>query len=650
MQTRKVFRSADNAADPVPSLAAKIAGARSLAAVPMLKDDRLLGVIIIYRQEVRPFTDKQIALVRNFADQAVIAIENTRLLNELHESLEQQTATTEVLRVISGSPTNVQPVFDSIAESAVRLCGGQFSFVVRFDGKVMDFASCFGLSAEGLNALRSMLPRPASEDTSAGRAILGRAVVEVPDVEADPAYGAQARRLAQAVTYRSIVSVPLLHEGDPIGTIAVARANAGAFPERQIALLKAFADQAVIAIRNVRLFDEVQARTEELSESLQQQTATADVLKTISRSTFDLQTVLDTLAQSAALLCRADRSGIRLAKDGLYHNVASHGFSPEHKARMEREPLKVDRTSVVGRVVLDAKSVHLIDSQADPNPELVNRSRSGNTRTLLGVPLQREGMPIGVLLLQRSIVQPFTDKEIGLAETFADQAVIAIENVRLFEAEQQRTRELSESLDQQTATSEVLRVISSSPGELQPVFQAMLENATRICEASFGTLYLFADDAFRAVAMHNAPPAFAEVRRRDPVVRPSPSNPMVLVAQTKRPLQARDVAGDSGWPRDDAQFKLFVNLTRARSFITVPMLKGNIVIGVITVYGLEPRQFTDKQVALLMNFATQAVIAIENASLLSELRESLDRQTATADVLRVISSSPGIWNLYSRQF
>jgi len=157
-------------------------------------------------------------------------------------------------------------------------------------------------------------------------------------------------------------------------------------------------------------------------------------------------------------------------KDGLYYNVASHGFSPEHKARMEREPLKVDRTSVVGRVVLEAKSVHLIDSQADSNSELVSRSRSGNTRTLLGVPLQREGMPIGVLLLQRSIVQPFTDKEIALVETFADQAVIAIENVRLFEAEQQRTRELSESLDQQTSTSEVLRVISSSPGELEPVF------------------------------------------------------------------------------------------------------------------------------------------------------------------------------------
>ena len=271
--------------DPLPVAGVEIAGIRTLLLVPMFRESEHVGLIAIYRTEVLPFTEKQIDLVKNFAAQAVIAIENTRLLNELRqrtddltESLEQQTATSEVLRVISSSPTNVQPVFDAIAESAVRLCDGQFSFVLRFDGKVMDFASCCGLSAEGLDAFHSILPMPASEDTAGGRAIVRRAVVEIPDVETDPSYGAQGRGLAKAVTYRSIAAVPLLNEGNPIGAIAVARANAGSFPKRQIVLLQAFADQAVIAIANVRLFDEVQARTRELAKSLDDLRTTQDRL------------------------------------------------------------------------------------------------------------------------------------------------------------------------------------------------------------------------------------------------------------------------------------------------------------------------------------------------------------------------------------
>ena len=264
---------------------AKQYGHRTTLATPLLREGNPIGAFLIRRNHVEPFTNKQIELLQNFAAQAVIAIENTRLFNELRqrtddltEALEQQTATSDVLRVISSSPTNVQPVFDAIAESAVRLCDGQFSFVMRFDGKVMDFASCCGLSAEGLDAFHSILPMPASEDTAAGRAIVRRAVVEISDVEADPSYGAQGRGLAKAVNYRSIAAVPLLHEGNPIGAIAVARANAGSFPKRQIVLLQAFADQAVIAIANVRLFDEVQARTRELAKSLDDLRTTQDRL------------------------------------------------------------------------------------------------------------------------------------------------------------------------------------------------------------------------------------------------------------------------------------------------------------------------------------------------------------------------------------
>ena len=290
VKTKEVYRLPDIAAAPthgdkLRQATINLAGARTLIGIPMLKANKVIGAIIIYRQEVRPFTDKQIELVKNFAAQAVIAIENTRLLKELRhrtddlsESLEQQTATSDVLRVISSSPTNVQPVFDSIAESAVRLCDGQFSFVLRFDGKVMDFASCCGLSADGLDAFHSILPMPASEDTASGRAVVRRAVVEIPDVEADPSYGAQGQGLAKAVTYRSIAAVPLLNEGNPIGAIAVARANAGSFPKRQIVLLQAFADQAVIAIKNVRLFDEVQARTRDLAKSLDELRTTQDRL------------------------------------------------------------------------------------------------------------------------------------------------------------------------------------------------------------------------------------------------------------------------------------------------------------------------------------------------------------------------------------
>src|SRR5215471_4335611 len=399
-----------------------------------------------------------------------------RLSRELHEALEQQAATSEVLKVISRSPGDLQPVFEAMLANATRLCEAKFGVLYRSEGDALRAVALHGAPlAYAEERRRNPIIRP-HPDTTIGRAVATKRAVQNADVLKMPNYfdpppGYTAPQLPKLGGARTVLAVPMCRDNELVGIIAIYRQEVRPFTDKQIELVTNFAAQAVIAIDNARLLNE-------LRESLQQQTATSDVLKIISRSAFDLQTVLDTLVQSAAELCRADRSGIRLAKDGVYYSVASHGYSPEHKARMEREPFNVDRSSVTGRVVLDAKSVHIIDSQADPNPELVNRSRSGNVRTLLGVPLQREGMPIGVLLLQRANVQPFTDKEISLAETFADQAVIAIENVRLFEAEQQRTRELSESLEQQTATSEVLGVISSSPGELEAVFGAMLENAT----------------------------------------------------------------------------------------------------------------------------------------------------------------------------
>jgi GAF domain-containing protein len=466
--------------NPLRRAVVDLGGARSALVVALRKDGALLGALTVYRKEVRPFTDKQIALVQNFAAQAVIAIENARLLNELRQSLEQQTATAEVLRVISDSPTNVQPVFDSIAESAVRLCDGQFSFVVRFDGKVTNFASCFGLSAEGLDVFRSLFPRAAGDDTVAGRAILRRAIVEVPDVEIDAAYGVQAQRLAHVVAYRSIVAVPLLHEGNPIGAIAVARANAGSFPERQIALLQAFADQAVIAIRNVRLFDEVQARTEQLSESLQQQTATADVLKVISRSTFDLQTVLQTLIESAAHLCEADKATITRQKSGVFFRAEAYGFSREFMDHVKDIAIEPERGSASGRALLEGRVIHIPDVSADPEYTLVAAQRLGDYRTVLSVPMLREGIPIGVMSLTRSEVRPFTDKQIELVSTFADQAAIAIENVRLFDEIQDKSRQLEE------ASKHKSQFLANMSHELRTPLNAILGYTELMADGAYG--------------------------------------------------------------------------------------------------------------------------------------------------------------------
>jgi len=376
----------------------------------------------------------------------------------------------------------------------------------------------------------------------------------------------------------------------------------------------------------------------ELRESLQQQTATADVLKVISRSAFDLQTVLNTLVESASRLCHADQAAIRLIRDGLYYPAASYGFSSEFREYIKPRPFGVNQESLVGRVALEGRTIQLDDSQADANQTLAERSKKANVHTMLGVPLMREGVPIGTLVLARRVVLPFTAKQIELVETFAHQAVIAIENVRLFDESQARTRELSEALEQQTATSEVLGVISSSPGELEPVFQAMLANAVRLCDAKFGTLNLYDGEAFRAGALHNVPPAYADIRR-GMVFRPDPSSSLGRVSRTRQVVHIDDLRTTEPYLEGNRAVRSLADLGGARTLVTVPMLKENELTGVIGIYRQEVRPFTDKQIELVKNFAAQAVIAIENTRLLNELRESLQQQTATAEVLKVISRS-----------
>jgi GAF domain-containing protein len=380
---------------------------------------------------------------------------------------------------------------------------------------------------------------------------------------------------------------------------------------------------------------------ERLAESLEQQAATAEVLRIISTFPTKLQPVLEVIVKSAARFCGADDVTI-FELDRQDVRAAAHwGTIPQEIG--VRFPCS--RGSVAGRTILDRKPVHIIDLQAevDEFPEGSAFAKRLGHRTTLGVPLLREGVAIGTIQLRRAKANPFTDKQIALLGTFADQAVIAIENVRLFEAEQQRTRELSESLEQQTATSEVLQVISSSPGELEPVFETMLANATRICGAKFGVLFRSEGDAFRAVSLHGAPPLFAEERRRNPVISPSPDSTLGRAVATKQTVQIADVQdepahADSPSGTTGAQL---AKLAGARTLVAVPMLKESELIGAIVIYRQEVRPFTDKQIELLTSFANQAVIAIENTRLLNELRESLEQQTATSEVLSVISSSPG---------
>ena len=546
----------------------------------------------------------------------------------LAEALEQQTATSEVLRVISSSPGELEPVFQAMLANAARICEAKFGTLWLREGDAFRTVASHGdlprADVEPWQRGNLYSPGP---DVPLGRVAKTLQPVHVSDMREDPSYLRGDKLPVAAVDrggVRTLFVVPMLRENDLVGGIAIYRTEVRPFSNKQIELVTNFAHQAVIAIENARLLNE-------LRESLQQQTATSEVLQVISSSPGELRPVFESMLANATRICEAKYGVLFRYEDGLFYPAATLNPPPALADFLQRRGRFLPaKGTALDTAIKTNKVVHIDDDAAQEVPTAP--ARFGGARSYIAVPMLKEDEVIGAIVIYRQEVRPFTDKQVELVTNFAHQAVIAIENVRLLNELRQRTDDLSEALEQQTATSEVLRVISSSPGKLEPVFQAMLQNAVSICEAKFGSMVLYDGDAFRRVALHGAPNAFAALQERDPIV-PRSAHSLYRVADTKQLVHIADMALES--PEEP-----IAKFAGGRTLLIVPMLKETELVGAIGIYRQEVRPFTDKQIELVQNFAAQAVIAIENTRLLNELRESLQQQTATADVLQVISSSP----------
>jgi GAF domain-containing protein len=599
-------------------------GIRSQAAVALRKEDALLGAIVVYRREVRQFSDKEIALLENFAAQAVIAMENARLITETREALEQQTATTEVLGVINSSPGDLGPVFDAILEQAHQLCGAAFGALNIYAGDKLGAVAVRGLVKPFAERVQSGFIPSYTHPASALKE--GAPFVQVPDIAEvnDP----MARAAFEVGGLRTVLFIPLRQRDHLLGNIVAARPEVRPFSDKQIALLQNFAAQAVIAMENARLITETR-------EALEQQTATAEVLGVINSSPGDLAPVFDAMLEKAMRLCEADGGYFLRYQNGSHALAAGRGLQPDFAAFLS-QPYQPAAGSPAALVAQGAPYIHIADLK---NDELYRsgapRRRAivdlGGFRTGLTVPMRGDDVLLGTFNLGRSEVRPFTHKQIALVQNFAAQAVIAIENTRLI-------TETREALEQQTATAEVLQVINSSPGDLTPVFDAMLDKALDLCGAAFGNLWTFDGERFHAAALRRVPEAYVDILSRE-AVPPRLGTVLGHIAAGKAFAQIPDAASEDAYMSTDA--RTLVELGGGRTVVGVPLRKETSLLGAITIFRQEVKPFTEQQIEVLQNFGAQAVIAMENARLLTETREALEQQTATAEVLAVINSSPG---------
>jgi signal transduction histidine kinase len=601
--------------------------------VPLRQKGDLIGVINARRAEVRPFTPAQIKLLETFADQAVIAIENVRLFQELRKALEQQTATSEILGVIASSPTEIQPVMDTIAENAAKICGANDAVIRLVKGNVLRTAAHYG------SVPNVAEERPLDRQSPGGRAVLDRAIIHIPDM------GAVVQTEFPVVydTYLRTgrgtnLDVPLIREGVAIGVIHIRRVEVCPFTDKEIALLKTFADQAVIAIENVRLFKELQARNRDLTEALEQQTATGEVLRVIASSPTELQPVLDTLIANAVKLAGATKGHVRQV-DGEFLRVVAHcGESAEQIARYHSMPVPAVAGRTGGRAMMEKRPVHVLDVQAEQYVSEM-ASQTGE-RTRLVVPLLREEVAIGVITIWRDFVEPFTERQIELVKTFADQAVIAIENVRLFQELQERNAELREALEHQTATSEVLAIISRSPTDVQPVLDAIVESAARVCGIDDVVLRLHEGNAMVPRAHFGSIP----IGR----VEISIDESQVRWMREHGTLHVPDARAQNDFPQVGS-------LGGSRTFLLVPLHQQGELVGALIARRVEVRPFTPAQIKLLETFADQAVIAIENVRLFKELDERTNELTrsvgelqALGEVGQVVSSTLDLETVLTR--